>query len=346
MAVVVCPPAWLLAQTVPLLTNILPQRRVGAASGVALTASTAGSVLGAAVLALVVMQQLGVAAAVLLCAASLALVVLAAANGAGQGRLAGACGARAARRLGAEPAAARPARRKPPTPTTARSSVDALTLGTRRTRHRPHAGHQQPACVATRIRCRAPTARHRSARPISNGCSTFCCASCSWPTGASWCSARAASRCRWAMRRIVHLRRCRSCDPRDCRARVSRRPDFRRIHRRRCARFRAAHRAALRCGRGRRLQRARRDACASGHARVLAKPGATAHRGRCGAGEPDPRRSAAVRIRAQSAGHDRAGARSLHRRGAAAHAAHQQRARRLPPGPRLPRRRCRSIPTT
>ncbi|MEP6557565.1 MAG: fused MFS/spermidine synthase [Burkholderiales bacterium] len=89
MALVVCPPAWLLAQTVPLLTNILPQRRVGAASGVALTASTAGSVLGAAVLALVVMQRLGVAAAVLLCAATLALVVLAAASRAGQRPLAG-----------------------------------------------------------------------------------------------------------------------------------------------------------------------------------------------------------------------------------------------------------------
>lgn len=89
MALVVCPPAWLLAQTVPLLTNILPQQRVGAASGVALTASTAGSVLGAAVLALVVMQQLGVAAAVLLCAASLALVVLGAANRAGQRPLMG-----------------------------------------------------------------------------------------------------------------------------------------------------------------------------------------------------------------------------------------------------------------
>ena len=84
MAFVVCPPAWLLAQTVPILTNILPQQRVGAASGVALTASTAGSVLGAAVLALVVMQQLGVSAAVLLCAASLALMVLVVARGARQ----------------------------------------------------------------------------------------------------------------------------------------------------------------------------------------------------------------------------------------------------------------------
>ena len=90
MALVVCPPAWLLAQTVPLLTNILPQRRAGAASGVALTASTAGSVLGAAVLALVVMQRLGVSAAVLLCAASLTLVVLFAAQARRQRVLGGA----------------------------------------------------------------------------------------------------------------------------------------------------------------------------------------------------------------------------------------------------------------
>ena len=89
MALVVCPPAWLLAQTVPLLTNILPQRQVGAASGVALTASTAGSVLGAAVLALVVMQRFGVSAAVLLSTASLALVVLVAASGTVQRALMG-----------------------------------------------------------------------------------------------------------------------------------------------------------------------------------------------------------------------------------------------------------------
>lgn len=90
MAFVVCPPAWLLAQTVPLLTNILPQQRVGAASGVALTVSTAGSVLGAAVLALVAMQRFGVSAAVVLCAASLAVVVLMASRGPQQRLLGGA----------------------------------------------------------------------------------------------------------------------------------------------------------------------------------------------------------------------------------------------------------------
>jgi len=75
MACVVCPPAWLLAQTVPLLTNLIDHERAGAASGAALTASTAGSVLGASVLSLVVMQLLGVSAAVLLCCATLCVGV-------------------------------------------------------------------------------------------------------------------------------------------------------------------------------------------------------------------------------------------------------------------------------
>ena len=98
MLLVVCPPAWLLAQTVPLLTNVLPgQRRdsiggemdqVGAASGLALTASTIGSVLGASLLALVVMQRFGVSAAVLLCGASLALALPVAGGTARRGRYA------------------------------------------------------------------------------------------------------------------------------------------------------------------------------------------------------------------------------------------------------------------
>ena len=75
MACVVCPPAWLLAQTVPLLTNVIDRDRAGAASGAALTASKAGSVLGASVLSLVVMQLLGVSAAVLLCCATLCIGV-------------------------------------------------------------------------------------------------------------------------------------------------------------------------------------------------------------------------------------------------------------------------------
>jgi predicted membrane-bound spermidine synthase len=73
VAVVVCPPACLLAQTVPLMANLIEHERVGAASAVALTASTAGSVLGAVVISLGVMQLAGVSAAVALCCAALCL---------------------------------------------------------------------------------------------------------------------------------------------------------------------------------------------------------------------------------------------------------------------------------
>ncbi len=57
VAVVVCPPTRLLAQTVPLITNLIEHERAGAASAVALTASTAGSVLGALTISLVVMSS-------------------------------------------------------------------------------------------------------------------------------------------------------------------------------------------------------------------------------------------------------------------------------------------------
>ncbi|HNF75485.1 MAG TPA: methyltransferase type 12, partial [Thauera aminoaromatica] len=44
---VLCPVAWLLGQTVPILTNLLRHERVGARSGAALYWSTLGSFLGA-----------------------------------------------------------------------------------------------------------------------------------------------------------------------------------------------------------------------------------------------------------------------------------------------------------
>ncbi len=64
---VLCPIAWLLGQTVPLLTNLLRDERVGARSGAALYWSTLGSFLGSLSLSLLVMQWLGVYAAVLAC---------------------------------------------------------------------------------------------------------------------------------------------------------------------------------------------------------------------------------------------------------------------------------------
>ncbi len=65
---VLCPIAWLLGQTVPILTNLMRHRRTGEASGTALFWSTLGSFLGSISLSLAVMQWLGVASAVIICA--------------------------------------------------------------------------------------------------------------------------------------------------------------------------------------------------------------------------------------------------------------------------------------
>ncbi len=70
---VLCPLAWLLGQTVPVLTNLMKHMRTGEASGQALFWSTLGSFLGSVSLSLGVMQWLGVSAAVLVCALLLAL---------------------------------------------------------------------------------------------------------------------------------------------------------------------------------------------------------------------------------------------------------------------------------
>jgi hypothetical protein len=60
---VLCPLAWLLGQTVPILTNLMKHSRTGEASGMALYWSTLGSFLGSLSLSLLVMQWLGVSAA-------------------------------------------------------------------------------------------------------------------------------------------------------------------------------------------------------------------------------------------------------------------------------------------
>jgi predicted membrane-bound spermidine synthase len=57
---VLCPLAWLLGQTVPILTNLMQAERTGEASGMALYWSTLGSFLGSLTLSLIVMQWLGV----------------------------------------------------------------------------------------------------------------------------------------------------------------------------------------------------------------------------------------------------------------------------------------------
>lgn len=75
IAGVLGPIAWLLGQTVPVLTNLLRHERAGARSGAALYWSTLGSFLGSLSLSLVVMQWLGVSAAVLVCTALLLAIV-------------------------------------------------------------------------------------------------------------------------------------------------------------------------------------------------------------------------------------------------------------------------------
>lgn len=69
---VMCPIAWLLGQTVPVLTNLLASERVGEASGNALYWSTLGSFLGSLGLSLGMMQWLGVSSAVFVCGLGLA----------------------------------------------------------------------------------------------------------------------------------------------------------------------------------------------------------------------------------------------------------------------------------
>lgn len=71
IAGVLCPLAWLLGQTVPILTNLMQAERTGEASGLALYWSTLGSFLGSLTLSLVVMQWLGVSAAVFACSLGL-----------------------------------------------------------------------------------------------------------------------------------------------------------------------------------------------------------------------------------------------------------------------------------
>lgn len=73
---VLCPLAYLLGQTVPVLTNLMKHERVGEKSGYALFHSTLGSFLSAVILSLLIMQWLGVSAAVMIVAGLLFLGAL------------------------------------------------------------------------------------------------------------------------------------------------------------------------------------------------------------------------------------------------------------------------------
>ncbi len=76
IGVVLCPLAWLLGQTVPVLTNLMKHERTGQASGYALYWSTLGSFLGSVSLSLGMMQWLGVSAAVMACSVLLVVASL------------------------------------------------------------------------------------------------------------------------------------------------------------------------------------------------------------------------------------------------------------------------------
>jgi hypothetical protein len=106
---VLCPLAWLLGQTVPILTNLMQAERTGEASGMALYWSTLGSFLGSLTLSLIVMQWLGVSAAVFACAAILAWAPCSS-PGADSGRLAALVAG-----LWPWPPASTPTMRSPPT---------------------------------------------------------------------------------------------------------------------------------------------------------------------------------------------------------------------------------------
>lgn len=67
VALILCPIAYLLGQTVPILTNLLQQERVGARSAAALYWSTLGSFAASVGLSLFVMQRFGVSWAGMLC---------------------------------------------------------------------------------------------------------------------------------------------------------------------------------------------------------------------------------------------------------------------------------------
>jgi predicted membrane-bound spermidine synthase len=75
IGLVLCPIAYLLGQTVPILTNLLSHERVGARSGHALYWSTLGSFAGSIGLSLIVMQWLGVSWATLICAGLLLALI-------------------------------------------------------------------------------------------------------------------------------------------------------------------------------------------------------------------------------------------------------------------------------
>lgn len=73
---ILCPIAWLLGQTVPILTNLVAHERAGQASGTALFWSTIGSFAGSIIPSLILMQFAGISWAIMACSAALLAGVL------------------------------------------------------------------------------------------------------------------------------------------------------------------------------------------------------------------------------------------------------------------------------
>jgi hypothetical protein len=167
---ILCPLAWLLGQTVPILTNLMRAQRSGEAAGRALFWSTLGSFLGSVTLSLVVMQLFGVWAAVLL--GALMLVAGAALVQRPQALTAGLL------------------------LTVAALSV-ATNLGDRRRADTAYADY-----AVEPVERETPASR-RATRATSAACAACCSTSWASAGAACWCWAPAASRCRTASRSII-----------------------------------------------------------------------------------------------------------------------------------------------
>jgi hypothetical protein len=182
---ILCPLAWLLGQTVPILTNLMLAQRSGEAAGRALYWSTLGSFLGSVTLSLVVMQLFGVWAAVLL--GALMLVAGAALVQRPQALTGGpAAGGVAA--LSVAPTSATAGAPTRPMPTMRSNPWSAMACSPR-----AFVVNNQNASV---IDDSEPPPMPATCSTCDASCSTTCASA----IATSWCWAPAASRCRTASR--------------------------------------------------------------------------------------------------------------------------------------------------
>jgi hypothetical protein len=300
---VLCPLAWLLGQTVPILTNLMKHARTGEASGLALYWSTLGSFLGSVSLSLLVMQWLGVSAAVFACALGLVIgsLLLAQRNAKiiafSLSTAALAAGFNLQHEVTADTAYAE-------------YIVGGVTL----------TGQQNPRAfwvnksTASLIDESEPPNYTRYIKHLRQillddlgfrdkeilvlGAGGFTLSH------------------REPLNRYTYV----DIDPairEHCRKALSPRRHHRRVHRRRCPAFHRHHRTPLRCGAGRCLQFAHLDPQPSGDPRILGRHPPRPEAGRRAARQPDSRRQAGIALRPQFAGDHRKRIRALRGRRAA-----------------------------